>query len=76
MFKLRKVIIQCDTIFEFLYVTSEMLLTKELVLRQRGIASTRELAYIWYRVRRKYGLNEFSSCNTDMESGKPKGKHD
>lgn len=50
-----------------------MLLDGDLKLRPRGVASTRELAYIWYRVRSKYnGHEKVSSCKEDMGVNKSK----
>lgn len=70
LFKLRKIILEQDNIFDYLSVICEMLLTEELVLRERGIASTRELAYIWYEVRRRhYGNEKVSPCRKDMDTG-------
>jgi len=73
MFKLRKLIIEKESIFDFLCTTCDMILEGKLELRERGVASTRELAYIWYRVRSKYnGHEKVSSCREDMGVDKSK----
>jgi len=73
MFKLRKLMLEKESIFDFLSTTCDMLLDGDLKLRPRGVASTRELAYIWYRVRSKYnGHEKVSSCKENMGVNKSK----